>query len=472
MALTLNQKKDVVVMDTLKGMGMTKSALAAFSLKFRRSGYDTATLSEMLRDVISHEIEVYRKQTYATFGMVILVDASGSEDPDSKVRKLEPIELTLPLFGKVTVGYRQYEFAPYHNEHPWETIDVRLHLGRIQVNFCGSWQPVSAYLDEIGTDMSEPFNAEQALTRQCEWWKANGKYFDMQKMPVELAEIVADHALPVVAQPNPMHNCRRLSKLALAHIAVAQAPKHMRLALMYVNTRTHDITKRVLYKTKTFLIQHRPILMKTLHTKFLTTNIRNLTLAFSHAAYLHLFRFDPKNVAVPHKYAIPQLREMKLKTLEIHIGAPSQYAESFLLEDACQVAVVDLIFNAAWPTSKGHPLKISGWVKDSQKKRIDALAKAEQLAYEKWAACKKAATGEVAVVGQYDVFVARMIGEEQGGVRLDGEPWDDDDDDELEGKRGMGLGLMDRLTAAGGLKHYLDCKCATKCSAADWTCKG
>jgi hypothetical protein len=470
MALTLEQKKSVIVKDTLKGMGMTQSAAGAFSFKFRRSGYNTAILSEMIRDTIYHDIEIYRKQTYATFGMGILVDASGPKDPVFEIPQLESIELTLPLLGKVTVGYRQYEFAPYHNEQPWKTMDVRLHLGRIQVHICGSWQPVSAYLDEVGTDVSESFNAEIALTRQCEWWEANGKHFDMQKLPVELAEIVVDHALPVVAQPNPMHNCRRLSKPAVAHIALAQAPKHVRLALMLVNKRTHDITKRVLYKTKTFLIKHYPIMKKTLHTKFLTQNICNLTLAFSHSAYLHLFHFDPENVAVPHTYAISQLREMKLKTLEIHIGAPSQYAESFLLEDACQVAVVDLIFNVAWPTSKGRPLKISGWVKNSQKKRIESLAKAEQLAYEKWAACKKAATGEVSTLCQYDVFMARMMAEEQGGVRLDGEPWDDDDD--LEGKREMGLGLMDRLTADGGLKHYLDCRCATKCSAADLTCKG
>jgi hypothetical protein len=166
MALTLEQKKSVIVKDTLKGMGMTQSAAGAFSFKFRRSGYNTAILSEMIRDTIYHDIEIYRKQTYATFGMGILVDASGPKDPVFEIPQLESIELTLPLLGKVTVGYRQYEFAPYHNEQPWKTMDVRLHLGRIQVHICGSWQPVSAYLDEVGTDVSESFNAEIALTRQ------------------------------------------------------------------------------------------------------------------------------------------------------------------------------------------------------------------------------------------------------------------------------------------------------------------
>jgi hypothetical protein len=109
------------------------------------------------------------------------------------------------------------------------------------------------------------------------------------------------------------------------------------------------------------------------------------------------------------------------------------------------------------------PIKISGWVKESQKKRIESLADVERLAYEKWARLKKAVTGKASTLQEYDEFMTRMMEEEQGGVRLDGKAWD-----ELDGKR---VGLASGLTIHN-LEHYLECRCLTKCDAAGWTCEG
>ena len=455
MEFTLEQRKRVVVIDTLMSMGVTQSAAGTFDTEFRRSGYNTAKLSDILRDAIYDHINVYRKQTYQTFGMGFLVSESGHKDPVSKVPQPEPVELTLPLIGKVVVGYRHYEFAPYHNEKREKTMEVRLRLGSIQVNFCGSWHPISAYLDEVGTAMSEPFDAEIAMKRQCEWWEANGKSFDTTNLPVELAEIVFDHALPIVAQPHPMHKCRRLHRLAVR-------PTHT-MALSLVNKRTHDITKHVLYADKTFFIKHYPIMKKTLNTEFLAQNLRNLTLGFSHSGYLHLFHFDHENVDVPHTYTNPQFRNLNLKSLEFHISAPSKIAENYVLEGACQIAVVDLIFNVAWASIKGHPLKITGWAKDSQKKRIESLANGEKVAYKKWADLRETAGNKFSTLSLYDAFVARMMEEEQGGVRLDGKAWDD---------LGERPEIEPSALMADGLEHYLTCRCETKCSAEDWTCKG
>ena len=104
MEFTLEQRKMVVVIDTLMSMGVTQSAAGTFDTEFRRSGYNTAKLSDMLRDAIYDHINVYRKQTYQTFGMGFLVSESGHKDPVSKVPQPEPVELTLPLIGKVVVG--------------------------------------------------------------------------------------------------------------------------------------------------------------------------------------------------------------------------------------------------------------------------------------------------------------------------------------------------------------------------------
>jgi hypothetical protein len=457
MTLTLEEKKRVYVASILSNeMGMSESAAATFACQWKRQhACGIAHLTTMLRTAMYHEIDIYRKYSYETFGIGISVSAAGRKDPISKLPQLTPMKLTLPLFGSVAVGYHQYKFAPYHNEMHAKTMHVRLHLGGIQVYFCKLWQPVSAYLDEVGTDMSEQFNAETALTRQCEWWKTNGKSFDIQNLPVELCEIIFDHALPVVAQPYPLHKCRRLSKLVLP-------PRHA-MALMRVNRRTHDITERVLYHTKTFFIKHYPIMKRTLNSRFLTQNIRNLTLSFSHSGYLHLFHFDRESVKLPHAYIISHLRKLNLQILKIHIAAPSKLAETSILEGACQVAVVDLIFDVAWATIKGHPLGISGWVKESQKKRIESLADVERLAYEKWARLKKAVTGKASTLQEYDEFMTRMMEEEQGGVRLDGKAWG-----ELDGKL---MGLASGLTIHN-LEHYLECRCLTKCDAAGWTCEG
>jgi hypothetical protein len=451
MALILEERKEVVVIKTLKSMGVTNFAAVQFCRDFSRPGYKTAVLSGMIREAIYHEIEIYRKQTYKTFGMGISISASGPKDPVSKI----PVKLTLPLLGKVVVGYSHYQFAPQHNDKREKTMRVRLHVNGVQVYFCGSWRPVSAYLDEIGTETSEPFNAEVALDRQREWWEANGKTFDIQNLPVELAEIVFDHALPVVAQPHPMHKCRKLHRLVVA-------PKDS-MALMHVNKRTHDIAERVLYHTKTFFIKHYPILNKTLNSKNLEQNIRNLTLAFSHSGYLHLFNFDQENVTLPHTYTNLHFRNLNLKSLEVHISAPSKLAETPILEGACQIAAVDLIFSVAWPSIKGHPLTISGWVKESQKKRIESLADEGIVAYKKWASLKLTATNEVSTLSQYDYFKARMMEEEQGGVRLDSKSWEDS-----EGQPETGLSAL----TTHGLEHYLECRCETECSAEDWTCKG
>lgn len=137
-------------------MGMSESAAATFAHQWKRQhACGIAHLTAMLRTAIYHEIDIYRKQSYETFGIGISVSAAERKDPVSKLSQVEPMELTLPPLGRVAVGYHQYNFAPYHNEMRAKIMHVRQHLGGIQVYFCGSWQQVSAYLDEVGTETSE-----------------------------------------------------------------------------------------------------------------------------------------------------------------------------------------------------------------------------------------------------------------------------------------------------------------------------
>jgi len=459
MALNIEQKKRLGIFTVLTNeIGMAETAAATFTHQWKRMhACSTEHLSTMLRAAIYHEIDEYRLQTYQTFGMGVLVSPAPSKDLNFYSPGPEPMELTIPFLGKFTVGYRQYEFAPYHGETPARTMRVRLHLGGIQVHFCGAWQPVAAYLDEVGTGSTERFDAEVASTRQSEWWKVNGKTFDLKGLPAELRELVYGHVLPFVVQPHPRHKCRGLSRLVVA-------TKHT-MALMRANKQIRDEMKHVLYSTKTFVIQHYVIMTKTVCNNLLQQHINRLTLSFSNSGYLDLFHFDQdSSITLPHPLVYPELREMRLKTFEFHIAAPSHIGE---IEDACQIAAVDLILSVAWPSIKGHPVKISGWVKDSQKERIESLANDMKVPFDEWARLKKSLTAEDgASLSQYDAFMVWTEGEEQGGVRLDGKSWDD-----WEEKPELGLGLVPTLKTST-LEHHLQCRCPTTCCASTWTCEG
>jgi hypothetical protein len=449
MPLTKEQEmqSDFVMQFLRNDMGMTQSAAGAFSFKFRKQAYRIAVLSEMLQDAIQHHIDIYRKQSYAKFCLELAVFPS---------ENAKPLVLPLQFFGAVQVGYHSYTFAPCHNDGPPKIMPARLLVGGIvQVEFCGSWQPLSAYLDEVGTERIEGYNAPLDLERQLRWWHSNGKSFEIQKLPGELRNNIFDHALPVAIQPYPHHNSRGLRRRVVA-------PKYT-IPLMHADKQTYIEMKHVLYHNQTFFIKHVPVMLKTLGNKFLRQQITHMTLSFSHSGYLDLFDFDDEGVVFPHTYTLPGLREMReLKMLEFHINAPSRIAEAPALEGACQIAAVDLIFSVAWASIKGHPVKISGWIKDKQKERIESLANDEKVAYEKWAALTKAATNEVSTLHQYDEFMARMESEEQGGVRLDGKPWE-----ETEVKAELGyVSTLETHT----LEHYLTCRCLKKCSATDWTC--
>jgi hypothetical protein len=427
-------------------MGMTQSAAGLFSYKFRKQGFKIATLSGMLHDAIQHHIDIYRTQSYAKFCLEIAVYPSDDA---------EPMVLPLRHFGAVQVGYDSYTFSPCHNDGPSKTLPVRLNGGRVQVQFCGSWRSISAYLDEVKMHRIEGFNAPEDLNRQLRWWKANGKSFDFQKLPGELRNTIFNHSLPDMIQTYPKHKSRGLSRLIVA-------PKNT-LALMHANKQTHDELSHVLYQRKAFLIKHRPVMFKTVNNKSLQQNINHLTLNFSSSGYLDLFNFDWETDILPHKYSFPGLREMKLTTLEFHINAPSPVAEAKVLEGACQVSAVSLVFIVAWASIKGHPVKISGWIKDSQKKRIETHTNNEKLAYEQWSGFKVAASGEAGTLRQYDEFMAKMESEEQGGVRLDGKSWDET---EVEG----GLDSVpthDNYT----LKQFMVCNCSVTCEEKTWTCE-
>jgi hypothetical protein len=111
-----------------------------------------------------------------------------------------------------------------------------------------------------------------------------------------------------------------------------------------------------------------------------------------------------------------------------------------------------MIVNAAWPSIRGLPVNITGYVKDSQKKSIQARVQIERELYG-----LSLASGNCSSLSDYDAFARRMMAEEQGGVRIDGRAWDDERTD------------ADWSDLSDGEKNAaVWCVCETKCTKKGW----
>lgn len=303
----MNSKQLSSVRDLLRGkMGMSDSAAATAALRAHRHDRPSAPMRNFLQKAIEDQIDQYRMQSFAKFGIDIEVSAT----PNAK-----RMRVLLEHFGEVTVGYHHYDFQPTHNAEPTKTLRVRLHQGSIQVHFCGSWHPISAYLDEVGTEWTYPAAPKVELSRQSRWWASNGKSFEITKFPGEIRNMIFDSAFPAEARPFHLSECAKRNRLV---------PNFGRsyTALMRTNKQLYEEASDRFYKTTTFTIEHYHLFSKTLNNRFLRDRLHHVRLSLTHSEYLDLFSAKAWHVSTT-PYVKWQLREMtNLTSLEIHIGPP------------------------------------------------------------------------------------------------------------------------------------------------------
>jgi hypothetical protein len=427
-------------------MGMNHKAASEIANRASKHHPPTAYISTFIHAAVEEQINVYRKQSFAKFGLMISVY------PSPKATRMQ---VSLEHFGKITVGYHSYVFHPNHNEAPAKVVHVRLSQGSIQVYFCGSWHPISAYLDEVNTDWTYPECMELQLDRQYEWWTANGKSFEITTLPGEIRNAIFDFVFPSQARPFPTSKCRNNDHLAPTF-------QCSYTALMRTNNQLRQEASDRFYRTTTFSIEHALLLDRTLRNDILRNRLRRVRLSLDHSQYLDLFSSKPW--VISHEpYVNRQLRKMSnLESLEIHFRAPSRIATKTWLEGACQKTAINMIIDAAWPSIKCLPVVISGYVKDSQKKEIEARVQSERDAYAFFEAqCR--AIGKHCSLPVYDAWIEGEMAEEkeQGGVRLDGEPWAAVDAGESEALQWNCMSNQD-------LREIMWCTCEERCSLDTW----
>ena len=262
-------------------MGMTRSAAGTSALHAHMHKSPTTYMSKFLKAAIEDQIDEYKKQSFAKFGLDIAVN------PPSNAKCME---LILEHFGKVTVGYHSYIFQPLHSKGSAKILRTRLYHGRAQVHFCGSWRPVSAYLDEVNTDWTYEVSPEFELNRQYRWWRSNGKSFEITKLPGEIRNAIFDFAFPSEAQPFPTAKCRKSGRLV---------PTFQRsyTALLRTNKQLYIEASDWFYKTTTFTINYPQIFSKTLDNRFLRDRLRQVRLSLTHSEYMDLFSSKARDVS-------------------------------------------------------------------------------------------------------------------------------------------------------------------------------
>lgn len=430
-------------------MGMSNFAAATVAGNWKVHNSQTADMSTFVHSAIHFQIDQYCKQSCSKFNLKIAVS------PADNAGKLT---VNWAPFKDDILGHKRYVFGPCHNGEPSKTMRVRLSGGTVQVHFCGLWQPISAYLDEVGTEVTSPPDSRQdQLDRQSLWWQTNGKPFEILNLPGELRNKIYDVAFPSVVHPFPTHKDRRLGRIAPTF-------QHSCTAIMKVrNRQLHQESSAIFYQNTTFLVEYPGLLKDTLKNQRIQDRLRYLRLDLTHTDYLSLFRFSPQDLdSGPH--VVHELRELaNLESLEIHFKAPSRITDATWLEGACQKSAVDVIMKAAWASIKGLPVTFTGYIKDSQKKTIEACVRSEREPYvmfETW--CRD--IGKRSSPLAYDAWVGRMKTEEHGGVCLDGETSGEALVDETEDAlaKWKGVSLQE-------LKAAVRCTCGTKCTKDTWS---
>lgn len=401
----------------------------------------TKKAQDYIAEQLSHEIELHRCKSFAHFTITATVHPVLGRDPSEAVYNQH----------STFVGYDRYVFDVWGQ--PEKVIDVRLGPnGEIAVWHLERWARFADYVDLVQPQLEQDAALDSAIGRsghQWNWWLANDQSFRFLDLPAEIRETIYRYAFGQIVEPYPTSKARRRGQNQVIK------ERNPSAKILRTNRQVYTESSHILFSYTPFFVEHRGVLKMLLRAPAQCSRIRRLELALSHHDFFRTFGFSFTD---EFRYQSPRiiqaLRKMTLNHLELSIAPPSLRTESTWADGACQSIVVDWILEAAWPWVRGHPVKVTGYVKSKQKVAFEALCLVEKRAVEVMRGHRIALGLTEGTLEEYDEWL-ECLEDDDGGVRLDGK-----DHHPTVAKEGM-QGTGDRELPP-------QCRCVVPCTQASW----
>ncbi|KAK5104850.1 hypothetical protein LTR62_002776 [Meristemomyces frigidus] len=375
-----------------------------------------ASISKLPKDhilrLIDEEVKQYRAESLENY---LQVGEGPHVHPSNNAHELHN------ALGK-WIGWSEYIVEEWAS--PGKALTVRLtRHAKVQILHMGRWKSITEFLT-LGNQLGAPH--EKFHGSLWQWWRLNGKHFPLLDLPRELRDQIYAFSHGPQNHPFPSSKLRR----------PGQYPWPFQSPLPGFNLiRTKKQVAResleVLYLQVPFLLQHIGLFSRLLLSpRSPLERIRRLELALSHRQFFRLFglatsassdgssdRFMPGYAA---SRRVRALRRMELTSLTLRVARPSWSTENDDFDGACQLEVVKWLQESALPWVRGHPVTVTGYIKDAQKVPFEEACRAEQKRFGLWRKQKDAVDGTVGNLVEYDEWADMVDGEVDGGVRVDG----------------------------------------------------
>lgn len=404
-------------------------------------------------DALQRDIDDYRNQSFHDFGLNV---------------RVQPITQSAPIHdikGR-WIGFEKYNFDVW--AEPGKVMRIRAYpKGEVKIKYLGRWTHVDSFLKHLKpqVDWNDPadagdFTREQIVQgrweQQGRWWVANGKKFPLLDLPPEVREIIYGYVWGDYIEPYPNSKARKLPALTRRALAERTPYRDLLLTCRLINEEASNI----LFMYTPFLVEHYGIMGPLTSRIQQRVRIRQLELALSHDDFMRLFRKDTlrsSGVVIPggSREALA-LRRMKLSRIQLVIQPPSFTTASGVFDGACQKAAVEWILRAARPFIRGHPVRLDGYIKTSQKTVYEAAYLVERKRVELWQQQRATFGVPEGDLKDYD----EELNEEDGGVILD------------ERIRSLDRALREEMAEAEEENVSvapLECHCRVKCTPGFWT---
>ncbi|KAK5171926.1 uncharacterized protein LTR77_003563 [Saxophila tyrrhenica] len=364
---------------------------------------------DMLCDILHWAVDVYRFSSFETFDIHVSIHPGAAA--------IQVVDTS----GQF-IGWDKYVFQVWGQAD--KTMAVRLDSrGCIRVWFNDRWARFTRFLRLIKPPYS--WNLSKGpLTRadqdfqwyqQSRWWLGNRKSFLFLRLPPEIRNLIYGFALGDKIEPYPTHRDRGVGSNSRSMII-----RRANTALLQVSPLVYKEVSDMIYTFTPFFVEHFGVAEKLLRKPRPCSRIRQLELALTHDDFFWLFggQFEDDGVMTAPHQAATTLRNMRLSKLRLRIAEPRPVTADERFDGACQKTVVDWILEAAWPTVRGHPVELAGYVKARQKRAFEAACKAERKKFDVWQKQRMAVGDEEGSWDDYDEWLEQVGDDEGGGVML------------------------------------------------------